>query len=363
MPRPNRGPYLKANERGVWEIRWTEDRRSRRLSTRTDNLQAAQQALAGFLAAQEREEALNARGTLPVADVLDLYLREHVARRVGDADRQENAIRWLTDGLGAKLAHELTDNDIQRYVDKRTKGVIGFRPVKPATVRRELNCLIAAINYAARQRKISRDGLPHIELPEHSEPREFWLTEAEVSELLLEAERMTTEAGRMTRAHRYLVLGLATAARGRAIERLTWDLVDRAAWLIRYDLLSAEDQRRKRSRRSATKRRVPVPVAEWAQPWVQQAWDERTSDYVLDDDRFIRRALEAVCKRAAKRYDNPRFVQVHPHALRHTAATHMLRAGVDPWRVAAVLGDSLQTVLKTYGHHCPDHLRSAVNIR
>jgi hypothetical protein len=34
---------------------------------------------------------------------------------------------------------------------------------------------------------------------------------------------------------------------------------------------------------------------------------------------------------------------------------------VDLWRVAGVLGNSAAVVEKTYAHHCPDHLRTAVN--
>jgi hypothetical protein len=39
------------------------------------------------------------------------------------------------------------------------------------------------------------------------------------------------------------------------------------------------------------------------------------------------------------------------------------RAGVDLFRVAGVLGDTIATVERAYAHHCPDHLRAAVNFR
>jgi len=42
------------------------------------------------------------------------------------------------------------------------------------------------------------------------------------------------------------------------------------------------------------------------------------------------------------------------HALRHTAASAWLAAGVDIVSVAAWLGDTVQVVLATYAHLMPD---------
>jgi integrase len=54
------------------------------------------------------------------------------------------------------------------------------------------------------------------------------------------------------------------------------------------------------------------------------------------------------------------FGNVTPHTLRHTAATWLMQAGVDPWEAAGYLGMSVETLLKTYGHHHPDHMKGAV---
>lgn len=56
------------------------------------------------------------------------------------------------------------------------------------------------------------------------------------------------------------------------------------------------------------------------------------------------------------------FDTLTPHVFRHTFITLRLRAGVDPWKIAGVLSEDLDTLLTVYGHHWPDHLLDAVDI-
>jgi integrase len=51
--------------------------------------------------------------------------------------------------------------------------------------------------------------------------------------------------------------------------------------------------------------------------------------------------------------------KVTPHTLRHTAATWLMQAGVDKWEAAGFLGMSVEMLDRVYGHHHPDHLRTA----
>ena len=51
---------------------------------------------------------------------------------------------------------------------------------------------------------------------------------------------------------------------------------------------------------------------------------------------------------------------VSPHTLRRTAATWLMKNVTDPWRAAGYLGMSVETLLRVYGHHHPDHLKDAV---
>lgn len=49
-----------------------------------------------------------------------------------------------------------------------------------------------------------------------------------------------------------------------------------------------------------------------------------------------------------------RFSPGNPHALRHSRATHLLMTGVSPYKVAGLLGDTVSTIERVYGHHSPE---------
>ena len=50
-----------------------------------------------------------------------------------------------------------------------------------------------------------------------------------------------------------------------------------------------------------------------------------------------------------------------PHIMRHTCATWLMQAGVDPYEAAGYLGMSVATLMETYGHHSPDHQKNAAS--
>ena len=53
--------------------------------------------------------------------------------------------------------------------------------------------------------------------------------------------------------------------------------------------------------------------------------------------------------------------KAHPHALRHSFATHLLRAGVDLIEVRDLMRHSSLAITSIYLHTCPDRLRAAVD--
>lgn len=363
MPRPNKGPRLELNKRGVWEIRWTENRRSFRVSTRETDLQKAQTVFAGWLTEYQQDAVRSRPESLTVNAALDIYLDDREASgELADPKSLRASAKPLREGLGDSIIVELTQTDISTYQRRRRRGDFGRvysrggqRPVKSTgTLRRELSLLKTAINHCVKRKKLRVDDIPYFDLPPPADDRDVWLTEDEAETLLKIANQLSAEAdGRMTREHRFVVLALATAARKRSIERLTWDLVDLNKKLIYYNKLPGIKTK---------KRRVPVPIPAWALPWFQRMKDERLFDhFVLDNDCSITSPIERLRREVYNRTQNPKFKLLTPHVLRHTRATHMARAGRPLWEIAGILGDTIQTVAKTYLHHMPDHLRAAAD--
>jgi integrase len=346
MPKKNNGPRLDLNEAGIYEIRWTENRRSKRKSTGTANQAVAQAALGRHLlgvSEQHKPSPCN------VAEVLSTYQSEHVDHKVIAKERQEMCIDVLISGLGKLDVQQLTPSVIMDYRKRRKAGSVNGHIAGDSTLRRELNCLIAAINHAVRHRRIAQADVPHIALPDAPPPKDLWLNEVQLDAFVGAASNLYP-GERMSRIYRFVVIASETAARKTSVLTLRWQQVDLAARLIHYQ--NDGNQRTK-------KRRVPVPMSDLLFNVLTRSHTERTQDeWVLDTPYSIQHHFDTLVKTAGSGFED-----VTPHTLRHTWATQAARASVPLFEIAGVLGDTLATVMRVYAHHCPDHLRGAVNFR
>lgn len=345
MPKPNNGPQLAINDAGIYEIRWTEGRRSKRKSCHTDDRQQAEASLGRFLIGRSEEKKVS---TANVAAILDAYYNEHVLKKCVAKQRQECCIAVLKAGLGTYDVQQLTPEVVSTYEAIRRSGKLNGNKVGDSTIRRELTCLGSALNHAVRHRRILPVDRPHIELPAKAPPKDLWLTSAQLDTLVEVAAKTNKE--RMSRIYRFIVLASETASRKNAIITLRWQQVDLNARLIHFQ--NDGNQRTK-------KRRVAVPMSDVLHAMLTKAWAERTQDeWVLDVPTTLQRQFDAVTAAAGKGFE-----AVTPHTLRHTWATLAAQAGVPLFEIAGVLGDTLATVMEVYAHHSPDHLRGAVNFR
>lgn len=347
----SKAPRLGVNSRGIYEIRWTETgRRSRTRSTGTRNHGEAQQALADFL--NGRQEAQEARQDPTVAWAMREYLEGHIRPYAADVGRIEVIVRWVEAWAGQRRVSSLVPRDGLRYAADRRSGKVGRGPASEGTIRRELGALQAALYYLVEERVIAADQVPVLRRPKAPRPSDSWLTEDQVR-VMLDWFNERDAGQRMSRAHRFVVLAIATASRKRAIEQLTWAHVDLAHGLIRYDRQVAVQTR---------KRRVVVPIADWLRPYLERMTVERETALVLDHDGDIRAAFEHAMAQLTKATGDDTYQALTRHALRHTAATLALRHGATIWQVAGLLGDSPSSVMSTYGHHAPDNTKGAAQL-
>jgi hypothetical protein len=390
MARQNKGPWLDLNRYGVYCVRWTEPptvkggrSNSREKSCETTDYKEATVKFAEFLLEGEQarlEELRKARAiNKPTcAELFDhyreLYLYNPLAK-VAAPEQQEYYLALLGEFFGPMKIDEVTAATVQEYCRLRGTPVrlpngqrnpdhIGKgRATSSGTLRRELvGGFLAALNLCAAASKdtgITIEDVPFFIPPEDSDPRDLWLKEDERETYLRWTRARASERGRL-----FIMIAMHAAARRGAIESLTWDQVDFTTGLIHFN---------PQGRRQTNKHRPDVPMNKELFAELAAIPEERRRGLVLGTDASVDRAIEVVNKVCARetaaRTDLPaaerealrlKFLSIGPHVMRHTWATLAARAGRPMYEIAGVLGDSIQTVTRTYIGHCPDHLRNAV---
>jgi integrase len=330
MARRAEPPRIRKESNGTYYVRWHDGSRSRKASLATADDAEAQRRFAIWLA----DEGADDPDAYTIDELLTFYEDEHLPT-LADQVRAVQRLAHVRRHFGPLAPTDLKPRVVADYTRSR--------PVAPSTARGELQMLVAALNHNKRAGRISQT--PYVALPPAGEPRDRFLSRVEIERLLNEARQTRGADGRMSRVERFVWLALECAQRRRAIEVLTWDQVD---------LEHGEIDFRIPGKRRTKKRQAVVPVSDRLQPMLARMHQERTSGCVLDHTGSIRTTFETLVNKAG-------MPDVTPHVLRHSAATHMARSGVPLWLVAGVLGNSVQMVEKTYAHHCPDGLRSAVN--
>lgn len=336
---------LEKNSNGYWEIRWTDGRRSKRVSTRTRDLAQAQIFFSSWLSLEDASAPLVA---LTCAEVWQLYWDGHVRRKNDLPRSQANADycwRNLSEHFGDVPVRNVTDALVHRYRDAREIGRIG-RPSKPATVRHELILLRAAINWCAKRKYIQPADVPFFELPPDSEPRDRWLTQDEIERYLAEVRRRADRSGKqVSRLWLFSLIALNTGARKSAIMALTWDRVDFQRQLIDFAVPG---------RRKTKKRAGVVPMNDALRDALEQAYQHRSSSLVLGSQSDMHEAIADAAEAAG-------VGRIGPHVFRHTYATHAVMRGVSIFQVAKILGITVTVAERTYAKHAPDWLREQVN--
>lgn len=368
------------NGTGIWYVYWygpvNGKNRSGRNSLKTKDEAEANAAFSRFLIRKGEKRAEGVEYT--ISDLWDLYMKKLAKGRSQPRARRS----WdlvMKGHFGHLTVLEVTDRVVQDYVSRRMSGRLSCsgmgdklkgKPVKEATVRNEIVLLLACMNYASKREHKKRLFDPALieafDMPEHSKPRDRALTGDEVDALLAAARRL---AGiRLSRVEIFVHLALGTAGREAAIRDLTFGRVNFEKRHINLD-----DGKRLRG----DKRRASVYMNDTLYAVLKRALAE--SDHSVPLERRlvlghrgpIWSALQRVVYEAGLAPKDwkppvhnvqPKATGISPHTLRHTAATHMVAAGIPLAQVARYLGNSIAMIEKVYSHLQPDHLKDAADV-
>lgn len=361
----------------------------------------AEGVLADYIAQKRSQLALLDAPAAPreqhqvkVGDVLAFYATGHAQHDTLAPERLGYAIDALTPFWGERTVAEITTANrrayaVQRVVIRRDSGTgrpISERPAASGTVLRELSTLDAACRFAVRERLLAHYADEQW-MPDRSARRERWLTREEAA-ALLRAARNEPKA----RHHLplFILLGLYHGARKEAILSLQWQPNTQGGWVDlqneRIDFRPLDPKRAK-----SKKKRALAPIPPRLLPFLKAA-RKRTRQYVIEAERpvmgadgvtrmepgplgnikraFATAAVRAgLCEQVRDVQGKPLFddegrpvmePNITPHGLRHSAITWLLQDGIDIWKVSGFIGVSVDTIERTYGHHCPKRMDEAM---
>jgi len=326
--------YRLTRLRGNWALTYNDAKTGKR---HRHNLKTASRREAEKIAPSLMQEL-----TQPDSDIIDNLVTAYLKDKAGRAITEKLPYKWrqLVRFFGGRRVHTITVMDCRAYVEMRRKDKTRNRQTVPqdGTIRAELLILRLILNWAKRHNLI-RD-VPYIETPRASPPRDRYLTQDEVQELL---KHCPTPHLRLS-----IFLMLATAARITALLELTWDRVDLKRGLI--NLFDPNDPTRRKGR-------AIVPINNSLNLALREAYHFANSPYVIEwagrKVESISFGLKCVARRAG-------IKGVSPHVFRHTAAVWMAEAGVSMSEISQYLGHSNTAITeRVYARYSPDYLRNA----
>jgi integrase len=278
---------------------------------------------------------------IQIVDVLAKYTRDKNIDYVTDLRIAALERFWST-----KRLSEVTGDNCRAYAATRTSGA----------ARRELEDLRAAINH--HRREGLHDKIISVVLPEPGAARERWLTRSEAAHLILTTWRYREvqnfrATNRYTRRHvaRFMVVARWMGSRAGVICSASIEK-KRPAGRSWIDLTTGLFHGRPEGERGTRKRkqlvRVPGPLLAHLRRWRHSG-----QRYVVEwNGAPVLRVTKAHAAAVSCAGLGP---DVTPHTWRHSLATWLMQSGTDPFKAAGFLGMSVETLLRVYGHHHPDH--------
>ncbi len=325
-------------------------------STGTADRQEAEAALADYIAQKQRPTGISTASEITISRVLEIYLTDHVqSDDVVDKERQYNAAIALERFWGHHTVDYIRKATCNRYAKERGCA--------PATVRRELGMLQAALNFCRADGHLL--DIPVVTRPPKPEVVERYLTRQQVAIMLWATRRLRVD-GRQ-QMQRFIITSIYTGTRKASVLALGLDMARTdAGWI---DTEKGIIYRKGTEERSTGKKRLPTRcprnllahARRWSRMGSRFVCETHDGNRVADIKRGWDKLCEVAYEIAAKLdVDMPPRKHLTPHILKHTAVTWFVQNGGSLEKAAQFFSTTLETLERTYWHHSPDFMESAL---
>ena len=317
-------PIINGKRSQNWYICWTDNGRSKRVSTRKADYALAEQVAAQFFS------KINAPPSeFTVKDLCEAYNTE---RLEAGKTTQEHHLKAVIRLLGNLTPETLTRERVRMF--HRTRRDEG---VSDSTINRQCRTLRAALNWGVREGWMGK--APYIAAPQAAGARDRFLTYEEVYRLL--------EATKAPHLRTFIALAIWTGCRKGALLELTWDMIDEENMLIFWP------------KGTANKRRpIVTPINEPLALALGVAAFIGDSEFVVS---WNGKPIDTPRRAFSRTADRADVEDVTIHDLRRTAASWLLQAGGTFEEAAALLEDDIKTVQKHYGRFALENMRAITN--
>ena len=280
------------------------------------------------------------------AEVLSRYLEQvSTKKRPNSEARDKISARAILDGFGSEISLAgINPQRLAAYRDMRMKIV------SPSTIQKEFALLSHMFNVARREWGLPVENpVPDVTRPKVDNNRTRFLTKEEAQKLLEAAK-----TSRNKKLYPYLLVMMHTGMRPSEAAGLTWGDVNLDARLVKLQITKTD------------MRYVPLTeVAENVLRSIRPTDVEKGMYVFLPPSSVQSRLIRGVpCHHFKRSFGTARIKagleDIHLHDLRHTAASHLLMAGVDIRTLAEILGHKTLQMVHRYTHLLNDHKLKAI---
>lgn len=301
----------------------TDEGKRKRISTGTDDPGRADAV------AKEIWRRINAAPSERVADLWPRYVQDRIAEGAR-ADRFKAHWTALEPHFGDKVGNAITREECREFY--KVRKALNYAD---STIKTDLEMLRACLRWRYDKQA------PKIWVGTASPPRDAWLTK--------EQARALVDLTDTPHIKLFLILALTTGARSGAILDLTWGRVDFDHGTIDY---------RPAGRKITNKRRVVVPMNAQTKSALEEAYEGRLTDNVIE---YNGKPVQSV-KKAIQRLAIRSGVKFSPHTLRHTCAVWLAQDDVPMQKISQYLGHtSLRMTESVYARYSPSFMKDASN--